>query len=217
MSVEPRPDSPFAPTAKRVVDLTPGAGAPADRSAAAGEVTVLLQRWRAGDDAALDSLTPLVYDELHKLAHAYMRREHAADLLQTTALVNEAYLRLVGLDVRWQGRSHFFAICAKLMRHILVDHARRRRAEKRGGPLPPLRLGDFEIPAERADHLVALDDALRDLETVDPRKCEALCLHYFGGMTAAEIADVLGVGKRTVERDLRLARAWVADAMAAPT
>ncbi|MEM1206933.1 MAG: ECF-type sigma factor [Acidobacteriota bacterium] len=184
---------------------------------APGDVTELLQRWRSGDDDALERLTPLVYDELHQLAHAYMRREHSADLLQTTALVNEAYLRLVGLDVRWQCRSHFFAICAQLMRRILVDHARRRRAEKRGGPLPPLRLGDLEIPAERADHLVALDDALRDLESVDPRKCEALVLHYFGGMTASDIAEALGVSQRTVERDLRLARAWVADAMAPST
>ncbi|MEM9557164.1 MAG: ECF-type sigma factor [Acidobacteriota bacterium] len=193
--------------------MSPETSSEASAEVTAGEVTTLLQRWRAGDDDALERLTPLVYDELHRLAHAYMRREHAADLLQTTALVNEAYLRLVGLDVRWQGRSHFFAICAQLMRRILVDHARRRRAEKRGGPLPPLRLGDLEIPAERADHLVALDDALRDLESVDVRKCEALVMHYFGGMTALEIGDALGVSQRTVERDLRLARAWVADAM----
>ena len=177
------------------------------------EVTELLLRWRDGDALAADRLTPLVYDELHRLAHAYMRRERTDDLLQTTALINEAYIRLVNLDVEWEGRGHFFGICAQLMRRILVDYARRRKAQKRGGTVPVLQLGDYEIPAERADHLIALDDALQDLEKLDERKARALELRYFGGMTAAEMAGVLGISQRSVERDLRLARAWVADAL----
>lgn len=179
------------------------------------EVTELLLRWREGDAAAAESVTRLIYGELHRLAHSYMRREGPDCLLQTTALVHEAYLRLVDLDVPWEGRSHFFGICAQLMRRILVDAARRRRAEKRGGDVPPLRLGDYEIAAERADHLMALDDALRDLERIDHRKSKALELRYFGGMTAAEIGEALELSTRSVERDLRLARAWVADALRA--
>ncbi len=177
------------------------------------EVTELLLRWQEGDEAAAESVTRLIYGELHRLAHSYMRRESHDRLLQTTALVNEAYIRLVDLDVQWQGRSHFFGICAQLMRRILVDAARRRRAEKRGGDVPPLRLGDYEIPAERANHLVALDEALLDLEKIDRRKSKALELRYFGGMTAAEIGEALELSTRSVERDLRLARAWVADAL----
>jgi len=142
-----------------------------------------------------------------------MRRESSEGLLQTTALVNEAYIRLVDLDVKWEGRSHFFGICSQLMRRILVDSARRRRAEKRGGTVPPLQLGDYEISEERAEHLVALDDALQDLEKLDRRKSQALEMRYFGGMTAVEIADATQLSTRSVERDLRLARAWVADAL----
>ena len=179
------------------------------------EVTRLLLRWREGDEAAAESVTRLIYGELHRLAHSYMRRESHDRLLQTTALVNEAYIRLVDLDVQWEGRSHFFGICAQLMRRILVDAARRRRAEKRGGDVPPLRLGDYEIAAERADHLVALDDVLLDLEKIDRRKSKALELRYFGGMTAVEIGEALQRSTRSVERDLRLARAWVADALKA--
>lgn len=179
------------------------------------EVTDLLLRWQEGDAAAAESVTRLIYGELHRLAHSYMRREHHDRLLQTTALVNEAYIRLVDMDVDWQGRSHFFGICAQLMRRILVDAARRRRAEKRGGDVPPLRLGDYEIASERADHLMALDDVLLDLEKIDQRKSKALELRYFGGMTAAEIGEALHLSTRSVERDLRLARAWVADALRA--
>lgn len=179
------------------------------------EVTELLLRWREGDSAAAESVTRLIYGELHRLAHSYMRRERYDRLMQTTALVNEAYIRLVDLDVHWEGRSHFFGICAQLMRRILVDAARRRRAEKRGGDVPPLQLGDYEIAAERADHLMALDDALLDLEKIDRRKSKALEMRYFGGMTAAEIGDALQLSTRSVERDLRLARAWVADVLKA--
>lgn len=179
------------------------------------EVTELLLRWQEGDAAAAESVTELIYGELHRLAHSYMRRENRDRLLQTTALVNEAYIRLVDLDVRWEGRSHFFGICAQLMRRILVDAARSRRADKRGGDVPPLRLGDYEIAAERADHLLALDDVLLDLEKIDRRKSKALELRYFGGMTAAEIGEALQLSTRSVERDLRLARAWVADALRA--
>lgn len=177
------------------------------------EVTELLLRWREGDEAAAESVTRLLYGELHRLAHSYMRRESSDRLLQTTALVNEAYIRLVDLDVQWEGRSHFFGICAQLMRRILVDAARRRRAEKRGGDTPPLQLGDYEIPAERADHLVDLDDVLLDLEKIDERKSKALEMRYFGGMTAVEIGQALQLSPRSVERDLRLARAWVSDAL----
>ena len=184
--------------------------APAESRA---EVTALLVRWRGGDATALAELTPLVYHELHRLAHAYMRRERSDDLLQTTALVNEAFIRLVDLDTNWQCRSHFFSISAQIMRRILVDFARRRRADKRGGAAPPLQLGELEVPVERAQDLVALDDAMRDLETIDSRKSKILELCYFVGMTAAEISDALDVSQRTVERDLRLARAWIADAM----
>ena len=179
------------------------------------DVTGLLLRWRGGDEKALAELTPLIYRELHRLAHAYMRRERPDGLLQTTALVNEAFIRLVDTDIRWQCRSHFFGISAQIMRRILVEYARRRRAAKRGGPAPPLRLGNLEIPAERADHLVLLDDALLDLEKIDARKSKTLELFYFGGMTALEISSALEVSQRTVERNLRLARAWVADAMSA--
>lgn len=179
------------------------------------EVTELLLRWREGDPAAAESVTRLIYGELHRLAHSYMRRERHDRLLQTTALVNEAYIRLVDLDIQWEGRSHFFGICAQLMRRILVDASRRRRADKRGGDVPPLQLGDYEIAAERADHLMALDDALLDLEKIDRRKSKALEMRYFGGMTAAEIGDALQLSTRSVERDLRLARAWVADVLKA--
>lgn len=180
------------------------------------DVTALLVRWQDGDDGALAELTPLVYRELHQLAHAYMRRERSDDLLQTTALVNEAFIRLVGLDTQWECRRQFFAVSAQIMRRILVDYARRRKAEKRGGPVAPLQLGDLEIPAERAEDLVALDDAMSDLESLDPRKAKALELHYFGGMTATEIGDALDISQRTAERDLRLGRAWIADAMGSP-
>lgn len=177
------------------------------------DVTGLLLRWRDGDPRAADELASQVYGELHQLAHSFMRRERVGDLLQTTALVNEAYIRLVGVDVEWECRSQFFGICARVMRRILLDAARRRLTDKRGGATPALRLGDYEIPASRADHLVALDDALQALGTIDPRKSQVLEFRYFGGMTAAEIAESLDISKRTVERDIRLARAWVADAM----
>lgn len=179
------------------------------------EVTSLLLRWRDGDEAALRELTPLVYRELHRLAHAFMRHERADDLLQTTALVNEAFIRLVDLDMRWECRGHFFRISAQLMRRILIDYARRRRADKRGGETPPLRLGPMELPVERARDLVALDDALKDLESIDERKSKVLEACYFGGMTSLEIAEALDLSQRTVERDLRLARAWIADALGA--
>ncbi|MCB1032539.1 MAG: sigma-70 family RNA polymerase sigma factor [Acidobacteria bacterium] len=195
--------------------ILPGATPSPPTPPAPREVTELLLLWRQGDTAAAERLAGLVYEELRRLAHSYMRRESAEDLLQTTALVNEAFIRLVDVDVRWEDRSHFFGICAQLMRRVLVDYARRRRAEKRGGPAPALRLGDYEIPAQRADHLVALDDALRDLEQLDRRKGKVVEMCYFGGMTTAEIAQVLEISQRSVERDLRLARAWVADALKA--
>lgn len=177
-----------------------------------GEVTLLLLRWSDGDAAALEQLTPLVYDELRRLARSYMRDERREPLLQTTALVHEAYLRLVGLDVDWQGRGHFVALCAKMMRRVLVDGARRRLAEKRGGGEAPISIDDEAAMASSAvEPILALHEALRDLEQQDARKHRVIELKYFGGAKVGEIAGILDMATRTVERDLRLGRAWLAN------
>ncbi len=182
-------------------------------------VTQLLLDWRDGDATALDRLTPIVYEELRRLARHYMRRERANDVLQTTALVHEAYMRLVGEDVQWQGRDHFFAIAAGVMRRILVDYARRRRAEKRGGDANPLSLDearDAADPAWKIEpdlELMALDDALTRLAGFDERKSHIVELRFFGGLTIDETAHVLGVSHATVERDFKMAKAWLAQAM----
>lgn len=185
--------------------------------AARGEVTELLLRWSGGDADALERVTPLLYGELKRLAHHYMRDESKEPVLQTTALVHEAYLRLVGLDMSWQGRSHFVAVSARLMRQILVDRARRRQADKRGGDQVVLSLDDESSPqppsTDPADPTLALHEALQDLEKLDERKHRIIELKYFGGASVNEIADIVGLGVRTVERDLRLARAWLADAL----
>jgi RNA polymerase sigma-70 factor (ECF subfamily) len=166
-------------------------------------VTGLLRKWREGDESALDQLLPLVHDALHRLAHQYVNRERRGHTLQTTALVNEAYMRLVEQhDVDWESRAHFFAVSAQVMRHILVDYARRRASGKRGGAYQRVTLdGEAEI--------VALDDALQALEEVNPRGCKVVELRYFGGMNNREAAAVLRVSETTVERDWRLARAWL--------
>jgi RNA polymerase sigma factor (TIGR02999 family) len=175
-----------------------------------GDVTELLQAWCGGDDRALDQLLPLVEAELHELAHRYLARERVGHTLQTTALVNEAYLRLVRQQVRWQNRAHFFGIAATLMRRILIDHARRISYAKRGGGARPLSLDEAcVVGPQRADELVALDDALCSLSRVDERKSRVVELRYFGGLSVEETAEVLGVHPDTVTRDWRGARAFL--------
>ena len=175
------------------------------------EVTRLLREWSSGDRTALDRLTPLIYDELRRLAHNYMGRGRAGHTLQTTALVHEAYLRLVDQqDVEWQGRAHFFAVSARAMRHILVDYARQKQSTKRGGDSPRVTLDEGAVAsAERAAELVALDEALQGLAEVHPRRCQVVELRYFGGMNNREASEVLGVSEATIERDWRFARAWL--------
>jgi RNA polymerase sigma factor (TIGR02999 family) len=175
------------------------------------EITQLLIAWSDGDTAALARLTPLIYQELHRLAHHYMSREQAGHTLQTTALVNEAYLRLVDASqVRWQNRAHFFAVSANVMRRLLVDLARRRQYQKRGGAVQQVSLDQaLEFSRERAPDLVALDDALTTLATLDPRQSQVVELRFFGGLDYDEIAAVLKVSVATVRRDWSLARVWL--------
>jgi len=175
------------------------------------EVSLLLHAWRGGDKAALDKLMPLVYSELHRLAHRYMVRERADRTLQTTALVNEAYLRLVDLKrIDWQDRAHFFAIAASFMRRTLVDFARSRGYQKRGGDALKVSLDEalFVSPEQGAD-LVKLDEALSALADFDERKAKVVELRFFGGMTEDETAEVLHVSRETVKRDWRLAKVWL--------
>ena len=175
------------------------------------EVTRLLLAWNEGDENALEKLVPLVYQELRRLAKRQMRREHSDHTLQTTALINEAYLRLVDLrNVHWQNRAHFFALCARLMRRILVDLARSRHYAKRGGGAQPVELDESLVvsPAHSTD-LVAVDDALKALAKVDARKAQVVELRFFGGLTVEEAAEVLKVSPETVQRDWKLAKAWL--------
>ena len=174
------------------------------------EITQLLNAWSDGEESARDKLVPLVYEELHRLAHRYMKRERDGHTLQTTALVNEAYLRLVGSkDVRWQNRSHFFAVSATLMRHILVDFARKRRNLKASGGLQVTLAEELAIATGPSCDLVELDDALGRLKVLNERQAEIVELRYFGGLTEEEIAEVLKVSLRTVQNDWRLARLWL--------
>jgi RNA polymerase sigma factor (TIGR02999 family) len=179
----------------------------------AGEITRLLQGWRGGDRKALDALLPVVYKELQRLAHFQLRKERPDHTLQSAALVNEAYLRLVGLNApQWEGRSHFFAIAAQQMRQILVDYARRHRAGKRGGAAETLSLDDSGLlePGKGRDvNVVALDDALKALAQIDPRKAQVVELRFFGGLNFDETAEVLKVSAVTVARDWSTARAWL--------
>jgi len=178
---------------------------------ASADVTSLLVAWSEGDETALALLVPKVYAELHRLAHHHMRAESPGRTLQTTALVNEAYLRLVDTRrVRWQSRAHFLGVAAQAMRRILVDAARARGARKRGGTSPRVSLDESLLPApERGASLVALDDALTTLASVDPRKSQVVELRYFAGLSVAETAAVLGVSAETVQRDWRVAKAWL--------
>lgn len=177
----------------------------------AQNVTELLLEWQQGDPSALDKLTPLVYDELCRMAHRYMSRERDGHTLQTTALVNEAYLRLVGgQQVEWQNRAHFFGVVAQIMRHVLVDHARRRRYDKHGGDARRVSFEDVAVmPQERAAKLIALDEALESLMKLDARKARVVELRYFGGLSIEETAEVLGISPMTVRRDWRAAKAWL--------
>jgi len=177
----------------------------------AHQITQLLVRWREGDQRALDELMPLVYDELHRLAARYLRGERPGHTLQTSALVNEAYLRLAGREeTQWQNRAHFFAIAAQAIRRILVDHARRRRNKKRGGDAPRVSFDEgLIVSTERAAELVALDDALARLAEIAPRKSQLVELRFFGGLSIEETAEVLKVSPGTVMRDWTFAKAWL--------
>ena len=178
---------------------------------ASQEVTDLLLAWSQGDDSALEKLIPLVYDELHRLAHHYMGGERAGHTLQTTALVNEAYLRLIDSSrVRWQSRAHFFAVSAQLMRRVLVDFARSRNYRKRGGGAFQVSLDKaLEVSAERGRELIALDDALTALAASDERASRVVELRYFGGLSLEETAEVLKVSSETVRRDWNWAKVWL--------
>ncbi|MBI1761643.1 MAG: sigma-70 family RNA polymerase sigma factor [Acidobacteria bacterium] len=174
-------------------------------------VTRLLLDWRAGDRAALDRLMPLVYDELRRIARAYLRHERREHTLQTSALVNEAYLRLVDHEqISWQNRAHFFCVAAQAMRRILVDHARSRNFAKRGGAAHKVSLDEAAgVALERADELLALDDALQDLAKFDERKSRVVELRYFGGLSVEETAEALGIAAITVIRDWNTAKVWL--------
>jgi len=173
------------------------------------EVTLLLAEWGKGNQKALDELTPFVYRELRQLAASYLRKERPGHTLQPTALVHEAYLRLVDqTNPNWQNRSHFYGVAARLMRQILVDLARRRKAHKRAGLQVPL-VQVVTFQPSRSQDLIALDDGLAALENIDPRKCRAVELRYFAGLPMEEIAQALEVSVMTVRRDLRMAEAWL--------
>ena len=180
-------------------------------SSSSKEITELLVAWRNGDRAALDKLTPLVYGELHRLAHQYMRKERPGHTLQTSALLNEAFVRLVDQrDVQWRNRAHFFGIAAQMMRRILVDYARSRHYAKRGGGGQRVSLDEAMLASEaRAAEVVALDEALTALSDVDQRKSQIVELRFFGGLSIDETSEVLGVSPGTVKRDWTLAKAWL--------
>ena len=188
----------------------------------AGDLTGLLIEWAEGDKAALDRLTPLVYDEIRRIAHRYVQRERAGHTLQTTALVHEAYVRLAGAqNVAWQNRSHFFAVTAQVMRRILIDHARRRQYVKHGGEAQRVSFDSIAqqgalMSQPRAAELLALDEALAELEKLDARKSRVVELRYFGGLSIEETAEVLEVSAMTVRRDWRAAKAWLFRRMKEP-
>jgi RNA polymerase sigma-70 factor (ECF subfamily) len=177
------------------------------------EITQLLLNWSRGDQSALDQLVPLVYPELRKLARRYMGRESPEHTLQTSALINEAYLRLVDqLAVEWQDRAHFFAVAAQVMRHILIDHARSYLSGKRGGGAQHVPLDEVTVTAvghERATELVALDDALTSLAKIDERKAKIVGLRFFGGLSVEETAEAVKLSPVTVMREWRAAKAWL--------
>jgi len=175
------------------------------------EITQLLQAWRQGDERALEKLTPQVYRELHRAAKGCMARERDGHTLQTTALINELYLRLSDLKlIDWQNRTHFFALCARQMRRILTDQARARQSHKRGGGVEPVLFDEaLMVAPETSTDLVAVDDALNRLAKVDERKSQVVEMRFFGGLSVEETAEVLKVSPDTVMRDWRLAKAWL--------
>jgi RNA polymerase sigma factor (TIGR02999 family) len=175
------------------------------------DVTDLLLAWGQGDRVAFDRLVTLVHQELRRLAHHYMAGQRPGGTLQSTALVNEAFLRLVECDrVRWQDRTHFFAVSASLMRRILVDYARSRNYQKRGAGVRPIALNEgLDCSPQKSADLVALDDSLNSLAAIDPRKSKVVELKFFGGLTTGEIAEMLGISEPTVLRDWRLAKSWL--------
>ncbi len=173
-------------------------------------VTQLLGAWQGGDPAALEQLTPLVYEELRRLARRYMSSERANHTLQATALVNEAFLRLAGSEVNWENRSHFFAIAARMMRRILIDHAKANRSGKRGGNVQKVELDEQKVAADQDPmDVLELDRLLTRMAELDERKADVLVLHYFGGLTYEEISASLEISAATVDRDLRLGKAWL--------
>ena len=175
------------------------------------EVTQLLADWGKGDRSALDKLLPLVHSELRRIAQRQMSQERPGHTLQATALVNEAYLKLAGQQgFDWQNRAHFFAVCAQVMRHILIDHARAHARDKRGGGAVKVSLNDALVVADdQASHFIALDEALRRLESLDPQKGKIVELRYFGGLSIEEAAEVLNISPRTVRREWQRAKAWL--------
>lgn len=177
----------------------------------ATQITQLLQSWGQGDKSAIDRLIPLVYDELHRMARRYMSTEKPGHTLQATALVNEAYLRLVDASqANWQNRTHFFAVSAQVMRRILVDWARSRQAAKRGNDIPMLELDEaLAVPMQTGTNVVDVDDALKALALVDLRKSQIVELRFFGGLTVEETAEVLTISQETVHRDWKLAKSWL--------
>ncbi len=175
------------------------------------EITQLLQEWKGGDRHALDLLLPKIYENLRRIAHAQLRKERPGHTLQSAALVNEAYLRLAGVDpAECPSRTHFFAIAASLMRHVLVDYARNRKAAKRGGNLCKVSFDEALIPSPAANvDVLVLDEALRDLARLDERQSRVVELRFFAGLSLEEIADALGIAPATVQRDWTIARAWL--------
>jgi RNA polymerase sigma factor (TIGR02999 family) len=180
------------------------------------EVTALLRKWSAGDGAAAGQIAELVYADLRRQARQYLRRERDGHSLRSVELVNEAYLRLVDQkEARWQDRAHFFAVCGKIMRQILVDHARARLREKRGGGAPALALNEaIDLPDRRSFELIALDDALNSLARLDPQQSRIVELRFFAGLSIEETAEALGISKSTVNRDWVTARAWLLQELA---
>ena len=182
-------------------------------------VTSLLAQWAAGDAAALDSLIPLIYEDLHRIAARHLRREKPEHTLQATALINEVWLRLAGEQtISWQNRAHFFGVSAEIMRRILVDHARRKQAGKRGGGIATIALDEnVDWSNERDLSLVALDDALVELARLDPQQSKVVELRFFAGLNVEETAEVMGVSPTTIKREWRTARAWLLQEMAKST
>ena len=177
--------------------------------AASGHITMLLKAWSEGDQTALERLTPIVYKELHRLAGRYMKGERHGHSLQTTALVNEAYMRLVDYKrMQWQNRAHFFAVSAQLLRRILVEHARRHNL-KRGAGIPHVSFDEVAVAGGRSADLVAVDDAMKALAQIDPRKEQVVEMRFFGGLSVEETAEVLNVSSVTVMRDWSAAKAWL--------